>query len=208
MKINAVISKPNLKFDLSGKIVVFSAVIIAVGIILGAVIYSVAENELIDSLCSYFLSFVTDFTNKNKPEIISGLIFSNFPYLLLMLIFGTNVVGTIGAVALTFAKSMGLGVLFTYIYDSFALKGVEYCLLILLPGKFIMIFAMILLMQSCLITSNDIRKCISAAETRVVPLHKFALRSLIITSLFLVSSVVDYLTLTSFSSLFNFNQQI
>ena len=208
MKINAVISKPSVKFDFSDRIAIFSALIIIVGIVSGAVIYSVTKDEILNKLCEYFLSFTTDFANKNKPEIISGLILSNIPYLIMMLIFGTNVVGTPGVVALTLAKSMGLGLLYTYIYDAFALKGIEFCLLILLPGKFVLVFAMILLTQNCFVTSSGLRKSLCNSEDRVVPLQKFALRSIIIALLFVVSSLIDFLTISSFSSLFDFNQQI
>ena len=205
MKINAVISKPSIKFDLSDKLAMFSAVIIAVGIVTGAMIYSVAKSEIVNLLCEYFTSFVTDFANKNKPEIISGLILSNIPYFIMMLIFGTNVAGTPGVIALTYAKSMGIGLLYTYIYEAYALKGIEFCLLVLLPGKFVLIFAIILLTQNCMLTSNNLRKNLKCEESRVVPLHKFALRSMIIAVIFILSSVVDYFTLTGFSALFDFN---
>ena len=205
MKINAVISKPTLKFEFADKIAVFSAVLIVIGIISGTVIYSVTKNNIVDSICEYFISFITDFSNKNKPEILSGLILSNIPYFIMMLIFGTNVIGTPGVIALTYAKSMGIGLLYTYIYDAYALKGIEFCLLVLLPGKFILILAMILLTQNCYVTSNNIRKSLYNSENRAVSLSKFALRSLIIVTLFVISSIVDYFTLTSFSSLFDFN---
>ncbi len=204
MKINAVISKPSLKLNSTDKTAVLSAAIIVLGVMVGTVIYSVTKDGLINDLCDYYLFYVTDFSNKNKPEILSGIILSNIPYLIMMLIFGTSVVGIPGVVALTFTKSMGIGLLVTYIYEAFALKGIEYCLLVLLPGKFIMIFAMILLTQSCYVNSLSIRKCMNNSEDRVVSLHKFALRSFVIVMLFIFSSVVDFLTLKGFSTLFDF----
>ena len=203
MKINAVISKPALKVNSADKTAIISAVIIAVGIIAGTVVFIFSKDTAVDSLCDYFLAFTSDFTNKNKPEIISGLILSNIPYFIMMLILGTSVIGVPGIAVLTFAKSMGIGLLVTYIYDSFALKGIEYCLLVLLPGKILLVFAMILLTQSCYVTSGNIRTSLYDKET-AEPLHKFAVRSLVILLLFLASSVVDYFTLTGFSSLFKF----
>ena len=84
------------------------------------------------------------------------------------------------------------------------LKGIEYCLLVLFPGKFIMLFAMILLSQNCLITSNNIRLSARGNKDRVVELDKYILRTVFIAMIILVSSTVDFITIISFSSLFDF----
>ena len=203
MKINAVISKPAIEVNSANKSAILSAVIISMGIMSGVGIY-LLSNGIIDELCDCFFAFVTDFSNKNKPEILSGLILSNVPYLIMMLIFATSVIGVFGIVGLTFAKSMGMGLLITYIYDSFALKGIVYSLLVILPGKFVMILAMILLTQSSIITSQDIRKSISCRDDKTVSLHKFALRIVVILLIFILSSIIDFITICSFSSLFEF----
>lgn len=204
MKINAVISKPSVKLNNGDKTAIISAAAIAFGIITGAMIYSVSNNTVFNEICDYFLSYATDFTHKNKPEIFSGIIISYVPYIIAMFILGTSIVGAVGTIALSTVKSMGIGLLFTYIYDAFSLKGIEYCLLILLPGKFILIFAMILLTQSCCMNSLAIRKSLSNFENGAVPLQKYLLRSVVILLLFVLSSLADFLMLTSFSSLFDF----
>lgn len=204
MKINAVISKPSVRLNSADKTAIVSASSIALGIIVGAIIYSLSKNTVVNDICDYFLSFATDFTNKNKPEILSGIIISYVPYIIAMLILGTSIIGAVGTIALSTVKSMGIGLLFTYIYDAFSLKGIEYCLLVLLPGKFILIFAMILLTQSCCLNSLIIRKSLSNSENRAVPLQKYFLRSLVITFLFILSSLTDFLMLTGFSALFDF----
>jgi uncharacterized membrane protein SpoIIM required for sporulation len=204
LKFNAVISKPSLKLDFANKTASISFAVIILGIITGTIIFWLSEDVVFKELYDYFISYTTDFSDKNKPEIISGLILSNIPYYIFMLILGTSVVGIPGAICLTFVRSMGMGFIVTYIYDKFALKGIEFSLLVFLPGKFIMILAMILLTQSCLITSQTIRKSLVKHEDRVVPFHKFILRSLIIILLFMSASIMDFLTLNCFSTLFDF----
>ena len=204
MKINAVISKSSVNVDSTYKSAIISAITIAVGIIFGAIIYILSKDNLNSSLVEYFINFSTDFSNKNKPEILSGIILSHIPYFIMMIIFGTSVVGTPAVILLTNIKSMGIGLLTTYIYSSFSLKGIEYCLLVMFPGKFILIFAMILLTQSCFVTSNDIIQRLKNKEGRVVSLEKFAVRSILIFGLIILSALIDFLANISFSSLFNF----
>ena len=204
MKINAVISKPTVKIKYADKSAILTTVIILLGIIIGSIIFILTSDSITNSLFEYFLNFSMDFSNKNKPEIFSGIILSHIPYYIMMLILSTSVIGTPGVITLTFIKSMGLGLITSYIYSEFALKGIEYCLLILFPGKFILIFAMILLTQNCYLSSKTIQESINK-EGRIVPLKNFTLRSLFIFLLIIISSVVDFLTLISFSSLSNFN---
>ena len=204
MKINAVISKSSVNVDSTYKSAIISAITIAVGIIFGAIICILSKDNLNLSLIEYFINFSTDFSNKNKPEILSGIILSHIPYFIMMIIFGTSVVGTPAVILLTNIKSMGIGLLTTYIYSSFSLKGIEYCLLVMFPGKFVLIFAMILLTQSCFVTSNDIRQRLTNKEGRVVSLEKFAVRSILIFGLIILSALIDFFAIISFSSLFNF----
>ena len=204
MKINAVISKSSVNLDSTYKSAIISAITIAVSIIIGAVIYILSKDNFDSSLVEYFINFSTDFSNKNKPEILSGIILSHIPYFIMMIIFGTSVFGTPAVIFLTSIKSMGIGLLTTYIYSSFSLKGIEYCLLVMFPGKSVLLFAMILLTQSCFVTSNDIRHSLKNKEGRVVPFDKFAIRSILIFCLILLSAIIDFLAIISFSSLFNF----
>ena len=204
MKINAVISKPSINVNYANKTAILSAVIIALGIICGTIIFLVSDSTVAETLFEYFISFTTDFTNKNKPEILSGLILSHIPYFIVMIILGVSIVGVYLVPVITLIKSIGIGMLITYIYQTFMLKGIEYCLLVLFPGKFIMLFAMILLSQNCLITSNNIRLSAHGNKDRVVELDKYILRTVFIAMIILVSSTVDFITIISFSSLFDF----
>ena len=86
MKINAVISKPSINVNSANKSAIISAAIIAIGIIIGSIIFIVSKNTLADSLLDYFVSFSVDFANKNnlnfqniKPHRFRwGLVYSYF----------------------------------------------------------------------------------------------------------------------------------
>ena len=204
MKINAVISKPSLNVDYANKTAIISAGIIVLGIISGTIIFILSDKTIGNELFDYFISYTTDFSNKNKPEVFSGLILSNIPYFIVTVILGVSIVGVYFVPLITFIKSVGIGMLITYIYQAFSLKGIEYCLLILFPGKFILIFAMILLTQNSLITSNNIRLSVNASKDRAVDINKYMLRTVFIVFIIMLSATVDFVTVISFSSLFVF----
>lgn len=205
MKVSAVINKPSFSSDNTKKSALISAVLLIAGIISGAVLYLISKDSIVSELWEYFINFSTDFSNKNKPEIFSGLVLQNLAYYILMLVFAVCAFGTPVVFFLSFIKSTGLGMLTAYIFDSFALEGMEYCLLVLLPGKFILIFAMILLTQNCYLTSLDVNKSLRNLKDGGVDFRKFSLRSLLLLIILLLSAAVDFAAVTTFSSLFSFS---
>lgn len=208
MKVSAVIKNPAkdiIQTMNENKSAVISSLIIISGIITGVLIYVVNNENLSNDLMEYFLKFNTDFSHKNKPEIFSGLLLPDLIYLTSMSILGTCAFGAPIVILISIINSMGLGTLTAYIYDSFALEGIEYCLIVLLPGKFLLILAMILLTQNCTVTSKHIKNSIFNKDNRVVDFRKYTARIIVIAIILLLSTLVDYITLTSFISLFNFN---
>ncbi len=205
MKVSAVIHKPSFSSDNTKKSALISTIILVAGIISGTVVYMLSKDSVENELRELFLSFFTELSNKNKPEIISGLVMQNLGYFFLMLIFAVCAFGTPAVYFLSFAKALGLGMLTTYIYDAFALKGIEYCLLVFFPGKILLIFAMVLLTQNCYVMSLDINRSLRNKSDGVVEFKNFSLRALLILIIIFLSSFVDFLTVISFSSLFNFS---
>ena len=208
MKISAVITANKFRADItkgntSGIIPVFLTV--ALGIICGCIIYTVFDNSLFSSLGDYFISFATDFTNKNKPEIFSGLIISDIPYFVSMLILGTSALGAVPSLLLSFFKSAGIGAVATYLYTAYSLEGVEYCLLVLFPSNAVLLFAVIIFTHSCYVTSIKIQKLVyNKAETKV-ELQKYLVRSALIYIIFFLATVIRFIMIISFSSLFSFS---
>lgn len=208
MKINAVISSKKLKLSplrISDKSAMVSFAVIAAGIIFGAVLYLFQASLFRSELWNYFIRFSVDFSNKNKSEILSGLIISNLPYVVLMIIFGACALGVPAIFILSFFKSAGLGALICYIYNSYALEGIEYCLLVLFPAKVILLFAMLLLTQSCYTLSKDIYLTVKTNSSSEIYIEKYIVRSFLICCIFFISSLTEFFSIISFSSLFSFS---
>ncbi len=205
MKVSAVIAPNKLNFKQQNTSVLLSFLPIALGLITGSVIYMLCEDYLTGKLWDYFIGFTAEFSHKNGPEIISGLIVSNISYITLMFFFGTGAFGAPIVLMLSFIKSAGLSLTATYIYATYALEGIEYCLLVFFPGKVLMLFSMLLITQSSFATSREVGRIIKGTAESEVRLDRYILRSSLILAIFVLSSLVDFLMIISFSSLFSFS---
>lgn len=208
MKVSAVITANKLRSgpvnsgNFNGIIIVFLS--LAIGLLSGTVIYALSDESLFASLGEYFISFSTDFSNKNKPEILSGLILSDIPYVLIMLILGTSSLGTVPALLLSFLKSAGIGAVVSHLYTTYSLKGIEYCILMLFPSEALRLFAMLVFTHSCYVTSIKVYKCVKGVDSDA-ELNKYFMRSALMFIVFLMASFIRFLTVISFSSLVSFN---
>lgn len=205
MNINTVVLNNKIKFTSRRVPTIISTVSIASGIICGSIFYILFEQLFTSNICDYFIKFITDFSNKNSAEIFSSLILTNLPYVIIMYILGTNARGSIFIPALTFIKASGLGIVTTYIFCKYTLKGIEYCLLVFFPSKIILIFSLLLLTENCYLTSSKIGKCIKSKYEADIELSKYDLKTIIICLIMLVSCLIELISIITFSSLFTFS---
>lgn len=208
MRVSAVINAKKLSlrnFHLALPPVVTAFIPIALGLIFGSIIFNFSGSDILSSFKKYFLSFATDFSNKSTPEIFSGMLLTYLPYFIMMFILGACVMGNAPTLILSFIKSAGIGMTGAYIYSVYALKGVEYCLLIFYPGKILSIFGMLMLTHSSFSMSTNINKLIKSGGEVKIDMNKYIVRSCFIGLIFILGSLVDFITIKCFSSLFSFS---
>lgn len=209
MKVNAVITKPKIigkgsHLSPSKISLLISCFAIFFGIIFGSLIYILNPNFISEGIMKYFISFSTEFSGKTFIEIFSGNFSANMPYYFLCVIFGTCALGAVPVTAATFVKSLGIGVLSAYIFGVYELRGLEYYLLTIFPGKIIFMMAMIILSQICVTSSQQIKKAIKNQNSEFDK-NIYYKRCLVIFALLTVSALVDSVMVKCFSSLFNFS---
>ncbi len=206
MKISAIISKDIIKTSDAMKdrlnIKVFS--VIALALLSGTLLYILSENHLIEEMRDSFTNFYGQFTSKSKTEVFTGILLAHLPYVVLMIILGSSTVGYLLIPLLSYIKITGIGVLNSYLYSAFGLKGLEYSLLIFFPGKFLMLFSVIFLMQCCIDNSVSVKNIIKG-ESRVKKNGTYYLIRITVAVLLLaLSALIDCILAVSFSSLFSF----
>ncbi len=206
MKINAIITSDIIKKDgiFKDRILLINSLVITFGIITGTLFYTISEDYLAGEIWESFVKFNIDFTAKTKTEVLSGLIMGHLPYVFMMILFGTSAVGIYFIAPLAFIKSSGLGLIVAYLYSSFGLKGVEYALIIFLPGKFFVILSMLLLMHTSINYSAHIRGLIRGDSVKENSSTLYMFKVLTAVLMFILSAFVECFLIISFSSLFSF----
>lgn len=206
MKVSAVISPKFIKRNSTNydKMSLINFSVLSLGLLFGVLIFILAEDYLTGEIWEYFIRFSVDFSSKNGIEILSGMILSHIPYILLMIVFGTSVCGIAPIMLISMIKTMGLGLVSAYIYSAYSLKGVEYSFIVFFPGKFVLLLSVMVMMHICVNASRAISR-ISAGDIQAkYSLSEYLAKISIGVLLFIFSSVIDCLAVMCFSSLFSF----
>ena len=206
MRISAVVTKDMIKSSniIKDRLNLEIFIVIALGIISGTVFYIYSEPHIAEEIGNSFAAFCTGFTQKTKAEVFTGLLLGHLPYVIFMLILGKSSIGYIVIPLISYVKIMGIGFLNSYLYAVFGLKGVEYSLLIFLPGKFLMLFSVIFLMQCCIKNSVGIKSYIKGETEAENNSTIYSVRIMIAVIILISSSLIDCILTVSFSSLFSF----
>lgn len=187
------------------RISLISFLTLGAGLFFGTVIYIISKDYLTGSIWEYFINFTTDFSAKSNIEIISGLIISHLPFVILSVILGTNAFGTPFIFIMSFIKTLGLGLISSYIYTSYGLKGIEYSVMVFFPGKFVLFFSMLMLMHICTDSSLKIKRSLAGENQIRYSLGEYLAKVSVCVLCFLISAIVDFLAIICFSSLFSFS---
>lgn len=206
MKISAVISSDLIKKEryIKDKTLLLCFAVIASGLVSGTFIYLFAKEALNAEILDAFLSYFTSFSHKTKIEIFSGMLIANLPYILLVIVLGTSAYGSVFIAIFSFIKIAGLGILSAYFYSEFALKGVEYSLLVFFPGKFMLILSVLFMMHYSINNSIHISRLIKGEYKTENSSSLYSVKTATAVMMFILSSLFDCFMAVSFSSLFSF----
>ncbi|MGN1444451.1 MAG: stage II sporulation protein M [Acutalibacteraceae bacterium] len=175
------------------------------GIIIGVFLFRTNSSYMSSELCKYFIAFSTDFSGKSYVEILSGFLSVNIIYFTIVIVMGTSALGDIPILIMTFIQSMGIGALTSYLFTTYGIRGFEYFLLVLFPGKIILIVASLLSAQNSLKSVLQIRASLKHALHEEYNLKLYLIRSLLVLAVMSVSCLVDSITIKLFASLFSLN---
>ena len=184
---------------------VLSVFAVLTGFVSGALVYCFLKASVFQGVFELFLTFFTDFSNKNSPEILSGLILTELPYMIFMAILGFSVVGYPLVMILTAVKSIAPTLLFSHLYCEYGLKGAEYVFLVFALAELISIFGVLLMTQCCYTMSLCLNRSLKAEKgERREEFKNFFFKFTVSSGILIFSRFVIFITVTSFSKLFSF----
>ena len=183
---------------------VCSFISILSGLVFGSVVAVLPEHGIKSEILSVFLSFNTDFADKTKTEILSGFVLSGLIYFALLFLFGGNVFGKELVLIITSLKASGITAIIAFLYAEYSLKGLEYTLLVFLPGKAVFFFAMLFMTKSAYDFSGRLRRGLRDKDDMKIHTRLFCLKVLISFVVFALSWLIDFACICIFSGLFSF----
>ena len=186
------------------KSLVLSFIFIFSGVIFGTIVYNLDISGLYQEMMEVFLAFNIDFNDKSSIELFAGLILSGFIYFASMFVLGGNFFGKELILFVTMIKSSGIGALIAYLYSEYGIRGFEYTLLIFIPGKFILLFGMLLMTKCCYDMSDTLRRGITEQGSIKTYMKEYTVKSFISLFVFFLSWFIDFVCICTFLQLFSF----
>lgn len=196
--------KSNIAFFIKNNTIVsFFTFLLFIGIITGTVLTRNANEELIQNLKMLFLSNYTIRASQPMLDTFMSSIISSFIFVILSIIMGLSMWGSITIPILIFFKGLGFGLSSGYIYLTYGFKGILFNLVIVLPGAFLSCLALIISSKESIKFSYNL--FFSSLKKRITPnLKEYFInvcRSFIMIA---IASVIDMLFSWWFAGLFKF----
>lgn len=204
MKINAVFTKPKLNkskpnFDSS---LLYSVIVIVLAFISGTLIYIIKNNFIETNLIEAFQSFILNFSKNSFVEIFFSSLATEITFILVIVLFGTSFLGMIPIYVFTFIKMSGVAVFVTYLFSSYAITGLEYYIIVLLPSTIIQIFYVLIAQERCSLFSIQIKNKLFNDTDVKLNFKNYAIETAFILLLIVASSLIKTTCIKLFSSLF------
>lgn len=210
MKISAVfLKKPKrkkLRINASetdkSLLIIFLTILLS--IICGAMAYIFNRDAFGGELWNAFVSYLTNRGGKTFAELFSGLYIINLFTLILLSIFGTSSFGLIPTLTTVIARTLGIGTIGAYLFMCYSFTGLKYYYMVILPGKVLMLFGLLLAAQNSIQTSRRINQALDGKTGENVDKRMYTIRSLVCAIIFAVSALIDTLLIIFASEKFIF----
>ena len=137
------------------KTFVLLSVIFLFGIFIGAISGENIDNKTFENINKLFLSNIEARGTNSFLYIFVSSLSSSFIFILLAFFMGLSMWGCILLPIIPFFNGFCLGISQNYLYCSYGIKGLGFQLLVLLPGIFISVIALLLMSREAMRLSHN-----------------------------------------------------
>ena len=170
-------------------------------VISGSLFYYQSNMILKEKIAEIFTCFNEQFITRNKAEIFFSMLTLALFYIILMLLSSTSIIGSLFVYSINFIKISALSIVVTHIYFVYGLRGLEYSLLVILPGKLFLLLSYLIITDACIEITKNIRSVSLKHKSDVKNISVRVVTGVILSTLHVIT---DYTVLTLFSGLFEF----
>lgn len=200
-------SKSILTYLMNHRILMVMTLSLLLGVLFGGIILSQQSFQEIFSVADWFKDFLS---YRIDGDIISIFLYSfssSIVYLLFAFLFGILIFGFFPALFLPALRGLGIGLVCSYLYLTYQLKGVAFALLIVLPVSFFHGLILLIACKESLNFSLNMTSIYIGGQPQIGAKNafkKYNLRYLVLLIFTLITCVVDGLLSVIFIHLFGF----
>lgn len=193
----------NKEREVKGMIIILA--LFAAGVIIGSGLFRNSNSELANELTQVFNTFVSARENQKLYVTFFNSVVVNTVFLIIPFIFGLSCVGLPATAIIAVTKGLGLGIVAGYMFSSFAMSGIGYYLLTILPGAIIANSVLLLGCNCSLFMSADILSIVlSKKQPDANLLSTYIKKYTILLIGTFAASGIDAILTKAFSYLFSF----
>ncbi len=180
---------------------------ILLGVILGALKIKNGSTDAIATVAQSFNEYILSRQNANLFKIFIKAVFVWLPYITAAFLCGTSLAGMATVPLISGYFGYTYGILSAYLYSTFSIQGIGFCMLIIIPSRVITAFALMLACRESFAFSLMMAKLTLHTKNgsyTYFDFKNYCLRYLFILLLMIASTLIDCLFFKAFGRFFNF----
>lgn len=180
---------------------------ILLGVLLGALKIKNGSADSIAAIAQSFNEYILSRQNANLFNIFVKAVFMWLPYVAAAFLCGTSLAGMATVPLVSGYFGYTYGILSAYLYSTFSIQGIGFCMLIIIPARVIAAFALMLACRESFAFSLMMAKLTlrtKSAAHAYFDFKNYCLRYLFILLLLIASTLVDCLFFKAFGGFFSF----
>lgn len=189
----------------SWKLTLFTALFVF-GLVIGSAILKSNDSTIATQLASIIESYILKRTSQGYLILFLNSLIPMLIYLYIAFAAGLCAVGIPIVIIEPIIKGLGVGIIAGYLYSTFELQGVGYCLLIIFPAAILSTATLIFACNESFLMSVDIIKILKdkqySARENIFKLY--LTRYSVLTIFVVFIALLDTFFIKAFSGLFNF----
>ena len=191
--------------------ILFQALFLCVGLILGAVFSRNADQSFLQRLDLLFFSDLSTRASGSAVLIFASSAASSFLFIFACFLLGLSLWGAFFLPVIPFLRGFGFGLISGYLYLSYGLKGIGFQCLVILPGAYLCILGILHAAKEATHFSRSLANSFSSKindpvkTTNHNPSFKYYFtRFAFFLLIVFAAAVVDVLTSVCFAGMFSF----
>ena len=176
-----------------------------VGLLLGSLSVKKGDNLISDYVIKFYTSYLTDKSSFSLPMIFISSFFLSATSVIVSFFTGLCALGVPFVICVPFISGNIIGIISGYLYETYLLKGLGYCAIIIFPAAAITLVALILSCKESLIMSGNMLSVL--ATGRIQQQNRFrsyCIKHLLYGAMCASAALIEAVLFNMFSNLFIF----